>query len=360
MSWSRTERGLRKRYYPARAFEATMTLKTGKLPPELLKRLLKNSGAKDRRVVLGPSFGEDAAVVRLGKQLLVLKTDPVTYASDMIGWYAVNVNANDVVTRGATPAWFQAVILLPVGSDEALAESIFKQISKAAKALGVAVTGGHTEVTPGIDHPIVVGDMHGIVEGKRLVTSSGAKTRDAIVLTKGAGIEGTATIAREKRAELLEVFDKEFVDRAARFLFKPGLSVVREAKLALDHSVTAMHDPTEGGVAMAVHELAEASGKSVELWTEEIIVRKETESICAKYELDPLGLLGSGALLATFKPADAEKYLTAVHKMGVDASVVGRMVAGRGKSLAVSSEGSRPLSFSERDEVLKVLAPQSP
>jgi hydrogenase maturation factor len=132
-----------------RSFEDSMALKTGKLPPALLKKLLKYSGAKDRRVLLGPRIGEDAAVVKMGKHLLVLKTDPVTYASDMIGWYAVNVNANDIATRGAKPAWFQAVILLPPGSDESLAESIFKQISKAAKALDVAVTGGHTEVTPG-------------------------------------------------------------------------------------------------------------------------------------------------------------------------------------------------------------------
>ncbi len=332
-----------------------MPLRTGKLPPQTLARLLRNTGAKDRRVLLGPKFGEDAAVVKLGKLLLVLKTDPVTYASDMIGWYAVNVNANDILTRGARPAWFQAVILLPVGSDEALAEDISKQISKAAKALGVAVTGGHTEVTPGIDRPIVVGDIHGIVEGSKLVSTSGAKVGDDLVLTKGAGIEGTAAIARERREELLSVFDKEFVDRAARFLFKPGLSIAREATLALDHRVTAMHDPTEGGVAMGVYELAEASGKSVELSVDNIIVRKETERICARYELDPLGLLGSGALLATFRPADADRFVSAVHKLGIDASVVGRIVPGRRRSRMISCDGVRPLSFSERDEVLKVL-----
>lgn len=338
-------------------FERTMALRTGKLPPDLLKRLLKNTGARDRRVLLGPTFGEDAAVVKLGKHLLVLKSDPVTYASDMIGWYAVNVNANDIVTKGAVPAWFQAVILLPVGSDEALAESIFKQVSAAAKELGIAVTGGHTEVTPGIDHPIVVGDMHGVVEGRNIVRSSGARAGDALVLTKGAGIEGTAAIAREKRADLLKVFDEAFVNRAAKYLFRPGLSIVAEAKVALKHRVSAMHDPTEGGVAMGVQELAEASGKSVELWTDEIIVRKETARLCAKYGLNPLGLLGSGALLATFKPSDSDKFVAEVHKMGIDASVVGKMIAGPGKSRMISSEGITPLSFSERDEILKVLSP---
>ena len=339
------------------AFETGMALRTGKLPQELLRKMLKHSGALDKRVILGPSIGEDAAVVRLGKQMLVLKTDPVTYASDMIGWYAVNVNANDVVTRGARPAWFQAVILLPVGSDEKLVEDIFKQISKAASELGIAVTGGHTEVTPGIDHPIVVGDMHGVVKGNRLVSTSGAKVDDAIVLTKCAAIEGTAAIAREKRSELLKVFDEGFVDRAANYLFKPGLSVVLEAMTALRCKVTAMHDPTEGGVSMGVQELAEASGRSVELWKDEVIVRKETEMICRRYGLDPLGLLGSGALLATFKPSDAEKYVTEVHKLGIDAAVVGKVIAGKGKSRIVSGGKTTPLSFSERDEILKVFSP---
>lgn len=332
-----------------------MALRTGKLPIPLLAKLLKNSGAKDPRVIIGPRIGEDAALVKVGKQILVLKTDPVTYASDMIGWYAVHVNANDVVTRGAMPAWFQATILLPPGSDEALVENIFKQISKAAKSLGVAVTGGHTEVTPGITQPIVVGDMHGVLVGRKPVLTSGARVGDAVVLTKGAGIEGTALIAREKKKELLKVFDEEFVNRAARYLFDPGLSIVPEAKIALKHRVTAMHDPTEGGVATGAYELAAASGKSVELDLEAVLVRAETEMICAKYELDPLGLLGSGALLATFGYADAEDYVKAVKKKFIHAAVVGWIVSGKGKSKVVSKGVVTPLSFSERDEVLKVL-----
>lgn len=332
-----------------------MQLRTGKLPPDLLKRLLKFTGAYDPRVVVGPSVGEDAAIVRFGKSLLVLKSDPVTYASDMIGWYAVHVNANDIATRGAKPAWFQAVILLPEGSRDSLAEAIFKQISSAAKSLGIAVTGGHTEVTPGIDHPIVVGDMHGLLEGRKPVTTAGARVGDAIVLTKAAGIEGTAAIAREKRAVLLRVFHKDFVDKAANYLHDPGLSVVYDAEVALKHKVSAMHDPTEGGVRMGVYELAAASGKSVELLEDVVPVKMETKRICAKYDLDPLGLLGSGALLATFKLEDAEKYVMSLRRNGISATVIGRMVPGKNKSIAVRGNQSTTLSFSERDEILKVL-----
>ncbi len=306
-----------------------MQLKTGKLPPALLKKLLRHRGAHDARVLVGPSVGEDAAVVRLGKHLLVLKTDPVSYASDLIGWYAVNVNANDVATRGAVPAWFQATVLLPPGSDEALAESIFKQISSAARRLGIAVTGGHTEVTPGIEHPIVVGDMHGLLDGRRPVLTSGAKAGDAIVLTKGAGIEGTALIARERRDELSRRLGPAVVARAADFLFRPGLSVVPEARLALEHDVSAMHDPTEGGVAMGAYELSEASGRLVEIDLDAVMVRRETALVCEVYDLDPMGLLGSGALLATFRPRDAEDYVNGLRGKRIASAVVGKVLPGK-------------------------------
>jgi hydrogenase expression/formation protein HypE len=332
-----------------------MTLRTGKLPPELLKKLLKNTGAKDPRVVLGPRIGEDAAIVKLGGQLLVLKTDPVTYASDMIGWYAVNVNANDIATRGARPAWFQAVVLLPPGSEERLAEGIFKQISDAAKELDIAVTGGHTEVTPGISSPIVVGDMHGVLDGDEPVLTSGARVGDSIVLTKGAGIEGTAAIARERRKDLLKAFGKAFVDRAANFLFEPGLSILPEARLAVKHNVRAMHDPTEGGVSMGIYELGAASGKSVELVVDHVVVLPETERICEKYGLDPLGLLGSGALIATFRQVDAESFVRDAKKHGIDATVVGKVLSKKDRSKAIVDGKVTPLSFSERDEILRVL-----
>jgi hydrogenase expression/formation protein HypE len=332
-----------------------MSLRTGKLPPELLAKSIRHTGAKDDRVVLGPRLGEDAAVVRVGDRLVVLKTDPVTYASDMIGWYAVHVNANDVATRGAEPAWFQAVILLPEGADDGLPEEISRQISSACEELGVAVTGGHTEVTPGISSPIVVGDMHGLLERERPVLTSGVREGDSIVLTKGAGIEGTAAIARAKRDELVRLLGEEAVDRAAWFLMDPGLSVLPEARTALDFDVSAMHDPTEGGVLMGVYELATASSRSVEFDADSVPVAEETEAICRHYGIDPLGLLGSGALLASFAPDDAARYMDALAEKGVEAAVVARAVAG-GSGSVVKRKGSvTPLSSCERDEILKVL-----
>ncbi len=332
-----------------------MALRTGKLPPRLLAKSIRHTGAHDGRVLLGPKLGEDAAIVRIGKdRLLVLKTDPVTYASDMIGHYAVHINANDIATRGATPAWFQATILLPEGSDEKLPEEISRQISSACSELDIAVVGGHTEVTPGISNPIVVGDMHGLIDKRKPVLTSGARVGDTVVLTKGAGIEGTATIARMRAAAVEKHIGPAATKRAARFLFRPGLSVIPEARTALGFGVTAMHDPTEGGVLMGVYEMASASGRSIELRADDITVLPETIRICELFDIDPLGLLGSGALLATFRPRDAEKYIEALKDMRIKAAAVGSVVPGNNRSKIVRGDEVIPLVSCERDELLRV------
>ena len=146
-----------------------MSLLTGKLPAELLERLLAGVVRRDPRVLLGPALGEDAALIDMGDRVLVAKADPVTFATDRIGWYAVHVNANDVACTGARPAWFLATILLPEGATEALAEEVFAQIEAACGALGVTLVGGHTEVTYGLERPIVAGAMLAEVAPDRVV-----------------------------------------------------------------------------------------------------------------------------------------------------------------------------------------------
>ena len=170
----------------------------GKLPSQLLAHLLARIGPyRSGRVVVGPGVGQDAAVIDMGDRLLVAKSDPITFASDLIGWYAVHVNANDVACMGARPAWFLATILLPEGAAPSLAEAIFEQVLDACQAMEIELVGGHFEITYGLERPIVVGAMLGEVERGRLVRSSGAQPGDCLILTKGIAIEGTAVLARE-------------------------------------------------------------------------------------------------------------------------------------------------------------------
>ena len=132
----------------------------GKLDFRLLEKLLNSNPINDPRVIVGPRIGEDAAVIDFGKKYLVAKTDPITFTTHRIGWYAVNVNANDIATMGATPKWFLATLLLPEGKTNAkLATQIFKDIIKSTQKLNITLCGGHTEISYKIDRPVVIGHI---------------------------------------------------------------------------------------------------------------------------------------------------------------------------------------------------------
>ena len=164
-------------------------LRTGKLEAERLEQLLSALPQRDHSVVVGPRVGEDAAVIEVGDRFVVSATDPVTFTTDRVGWYAVHVNANDVAVLGARPRWFLAVLLLPEGTSAALVESIMTDIRDACSALGVTVCGGHTEVTPHVDTLVVVGHMLGEVAPARLVRKTNLQAGDDLLLTQGVAIE---------------------------------------------------------------------------------------------------------------------------------------------------------------------------
>jgi hydrogenase expression/formation protein HypE len=331
----------------------------GKLPTELLARLLDDYRLEDERVVLGARIGEDAAVLDMGDRYLVAKTDPVTFATDEIGWYAVHVNANDLVTTGAVPRWFLATVLLPEeGSGEELVEEILRQMHDACSVLGISLVGGHTEITYGLDRPMVIGQMLGEVEKDKLVTSSGAMVGDALVLTKGIAVEGTSIIAREKEAELLERgYVDEFIARAQAYLREPGISVYREARLASrEFEVHAMHDPTEGGLATGLSELAQAAQVGLMVEEEQIKVLPECRVLCEEFDLDPLGTIASGALLLSLAPEMADGLIGALDAESIPAAIIGRVVDEMEGMRIKGRQGMRALPVFPRDEIAKLFA----
>jgi hydrogenase maturation factor len=334
-----------------------MPLLTGKLPTELLARLLSRVVRRDPRVLLGPTLGEDAALIDLGDRVLVAKADPVTFATDRIGWYAVHVNANDVACMGARPAWFLATILLPQGAPEALAEEVFAQIEAACEALGVTLVGGHTEVTYGLDRPIVAGAMLAEAAAGRIVRNDGARPGDHLILTKGIAIEGTALLARDAADHLRHRgLGKASLERARALLDRPGISVVREALLARDTApVHAMHDPTEGGLATALHEVAAASSLVAEVQAQAVMVLPETVEVCRALELDPMGLLASGSLLIAVAEEDCERVRGALSGADIPASCLGRLVEGS-RGVIIEERGERrDIPHFQRDELARFL-----
>ena len=333
----------------------------GKLPARVLESLLAACPVpRGSRVVLGPRFGEDAAVIDMGTKYLVAKTDPITFTAERIGWYAVNINANDIATLGARPSWFLATLLLPeTRTTRALARNIFHDVLRACRSLGITLCGGHTEITSGLDRPIVVGLMLGEVEKPRLVRKESQRPGDLVILTKGVAVEGTAILAREKARRLEAALGQTVVRRARRLLFRPGISMVREALLAVRHGeIHAMHDPTEGGLLSGLYELAQAGRVGLRVWLDKVPVLAETRAFSRVLGFDPFALIASGALLIVSSARTAGRVLGALGRARVSASIIGevRRAAEGIRLLEPGGARLRPLAVPARDEIARLLA----
>lgn len=329
-------------------------LPVGKLPPDLLAQLLARSPLDDERVLLGPSLGLDcAAVDHGGPNLLVCKSDPITFASDEIGWYLVQVNANDIAMTGALPRWLLVTMLLPEGSSTAESVmAISQQIYDACRPLDISVIGGHSEVTYGLERPIVIGTMIGEVAREQLVTPQGTRPGDRLLLTKGVPIEGTAILAREFAQRLSGMLTPVELAQAQGFLHDPGISVLKDAQIAMRAGkVTAMHDPTEGGLAAALWELAQASGRSLVVNVSSIPVPDLSARICQVFGLDPLATIASGALLLTAAAEDAAAIIRALVGEGIPCVAIGRVEEGPTAVWQETEQGLQILTWPERDEI---------
>ena len=331
-------------------------MEIGKFPHDLLKRLLAGVESNDPTVIIGPRIGEDAAVLEVGGRLLVAKSDPVTFATDRIGWYAVQVNANDVACTGGTPKWFLATLLVPERLSSEQAEEMFNQVLEACRSLDVTLIGGHSEVTYGIDRPLIMGTMLGEVERDRLITTGGAQESDSIVVTKGIAIEGTALLARERPQDLRKAgVPQDIIDKSAMLLDHPGISVIRDARIACDTvQVHSLHDVTEGGLFTGLREVAAASGLGLAIEEDSVPLLPETVRVCEALGLNPMGLLASGALLITLPPQEVPGLLSALEKAEVDAWEIGRMLAAEEGLVLFNRQGEEvELPVFSRDELAR-------
>ena len=330
---------------------------SGKLDIQILDRLLQQYALSDDRVLIGPRIGEDTAAIDMGEKVLIVTTDPITFATDEIGYYGVIVNANDIATSGAQPRWFTANILLPEKkTDKALVDGIFRQIHRACGELGISLIGGHTEITHGLDRPILIGHMMGEVKKEDLITTGGAKVGDDVLLSKGISIEGTSLIAREKAEELVSLgIPQNLIKRAKNFLYDPGISVAREACMACKAGrVHSMHDVTEGGLANGLHEIAIAAQVEIVVEKEQIPVYEESRIVCEAFGIDPLGLIASGALLFTAPPVEAEKILDRAFREGVAITRIGCIHKGMPSVNLITADGKVPAPYFYRDELVKI------
>jgi len=333
----------------------------GKLPLGFLQKLLRqyaNAAGANHGVKVGPGLGRDAAVIDLGDRLLIAKTDPITFVADDIGYYALHVNANDVACMGGEPKWFLATLLLPEKTTTPkLVEEIFRQLGEACQKIDVTLCGGHTEIIAGIKRPIIAGCLLGEAPANRIFSPERIEPGDAIILTKGLAVEATSIIGREQAQVLAETFDAEFAQNCRRYLSDPGISVLPEARLAWqEEGVHALHDPTEGGLANAIHELLVERNLGVEINLASLPLFPESKLLCEHFRLDILGLIASGALLIIGEENVCAKLQTKLQRAKMTAALIGRILpAGEGRWL-IDGKQRQELPLFKRDEILKVLA----
>ena len=306
-----------------RRTSGSSSFQIGKIPPDSMTRAVYSHGGKrNPRLVLGPGIGRDTAVVRLATKHVVLTADPVTGTTRHIGEHSVHINANDIAATGAKPVWYVCTVLLPPGTSEKTLAGIMRGIDQASRSLGITVAGGHTEVTRGLDRPLVAGFMMGEIGG-RVLSSANMRVGDWILMTKTAGIEGTAILASEYSGRLKKVERKTILKAQS---FAKQISIVEEAmSISKITGVHALHDPTEGGVLNGLWELAEASGLGIEVWADRIPLAKETSRICSQLHLDPLKLMSSGCLLVAVAPHSVGRVMKALRSHRVRVSEVGRV-----------------------------------
>ncbi len=340
-------------------------LGAGKLPNRMLDRLLKQFPAADPSLLVGPGVGEDTAAIRLrGEETLVLKSDPVTFATESIGYFAAVVNANDIATSGATPRWMLATLLFPPGTTAWAVGKVMVELQQQARRLGLIICGGHTEVTDAVRRPVVVAQIAGTVTEKQLIRKQNMREGDCILMTKAAGVEGTCVIAQEK-TDLLsrKGMPKEAIEKCRRLLWDPGISVIEEACVASRSPfVSAMHDVTEGGVATALEELSIAGRHRLRVYPDKIPVLEETRKVAQLLHLQPLGLLGSGSLLICCAPAGVENLTGSVRDLGIDIVIVGEVLQEGAGLDSRNADDGEPASWPhfEVDEIARLFAQPGP
>jgi hydrogenase expression/formation protein HypE len=331
-------------------------LPAGKLPGWLLRKVLPGSPA-DPDILVGPGLGRDAAAIAVGGRVVVAKNDPITFASEGGAAHLVEVNANDVACMGATPRWLLVTALLPHGVTPADVLNQFAELRETCRHRSVELIGGHTEIVRGLARPILVGMMLGDASPSELLRPGQARPGDVLLVTKGLAIEGTALLAREFGDELRERIGEESLRAAARLLDQPGISVVAEAEIARSSGdLTALHDPTEGGLASAVRELAIVSGAGVEIDAEAVPILAETRAVAEALGIDPLGMLASGSLLIAARAEGAPRIVHDIEAAGIPVSVVGRLTADPQEAWLISGGERRPLPEFAVDEVARLLS----
>ena len=330
-------------------------LPVGKLDTDLLKETVFSHILHLRpEVMVRPGVGEDCATIDFGKYECVMSTDPITAAISEIGRLAIHITCNDIASNGVEPLGIMLAMMLPIGTTVGEIETIMMQAQEVASSLGVEIIGGHTEITPAVNRPVIVSTAIGRTLAGGSQKAENMRPGDIILMTKQAGLEGPGIIASDFADHLSEVLTAEEIAEAKGYMNL--VSVVKEGVAAGNMGTAGMHDITEGGVLGAVWELSEISGVGVELEEDKIPVSEVTRKICDHFGINYLRLISSGCMMIIVHPDREEVVMEAIRNVGVDVTRIGRVMEQGASRVLIGKDGVvREIDPPESDELYKVV-----
>lgn len=324
-------------------------MKTGKLTNEQLKKLIFDKLPQSRdEVVTGPGVGRDCALLDLGDGYTVCSADPITGTEKNIGRLCVHICTNDIAAEGAEPVGMMITMLIPPKATMEQVEQVVDDAIAACRQVGVALIGGHTEISTAVNRFV----LSGVAIGRRSrVERERIKVGDKLLMSKYAALEGTAIIAAERESELRKHLGDRLVEEALSLADQT--SVVAEGRLGAKHSAKLMHDATEGGILGAAWEMADCAELSVRLELDKIPILESTKKICEYLSLDLYRLISSGVMLIAISPENAAALSAEMAERGIPVSEIGEFT--EGGSVVVSGGSERELVPPDTDELYKAV-----
>jgi hydrogenase maturation factor len=308
-----------------------------------------NLGRRSSNLIVGPRKGSDNAVIAIGgDRVMVLTVDPLSIIPSlgmkMSAWLSVHLIASDYTTSGLRPEYATFSFNLPPELSDADREEYVRSVGEECRRLGITIAAGHTGSYPGAGFTVIgAGSMFGFGRRGGFVDPSMAKPGDAILMTKQAAIETTASLALSFPRYVEEKTGRLRASRARKLIRSCSTvaDALTAARIGLGRGgVTSMHDATEGGVLGGLEEMASASGTAFHVDEDSINVSDEVGAVCAAFGLDPLGSLSEGTLLVTCNPGRLDDLREEFDGSGIPIRSIGSVRAGDG--LWVTMSGGRP------------------
>lgn len=323
-------------------------MKRGKISENVLKRsVLKKIHNNRDEVINGAGVGADCAVLSFGEGYdVALSVTPVSAPIEDICTYAIPMALNNIAAAGAQPVGVMLSVLLPEKAEETQLQQMMEQAQEICNGCGVDIIGGHTEVTAGIEEPIMTVSGIGKQSPEDTNSMRAIGPNQDIVISKWIGLEGTVRLARERREELSTRYPARMIEEAAAY--DKYLSVIPEAATAMKSGVCGMHDVSRGGVFGALWELAQRAGVGLEIDLKKIPVKQETIEICEFFGLNPYELLSGGCLIMVTD--DGEMLVESLAQEGIPAVIVGRTTKGNDR-IIYNEDEKRYLDRPKTDQI---------